>query len=264
MNLEFAMNTAIGKSFLRLVDIMHQLRKECPWDRQQTAESLRKYILEEAYEAVDTIDTKDWIRLRDELGDLMLQIVFQSEIAEENGYFSILSVLESINNKLVSRHPHVFGDKKVNTADDVEHNWEKIKIEKEKRKSLLSGIPDLAPALLRAQRLQEKASRVSFDWKKTSDVVTHLESELEELKIAIEHKNQEDIEEEMGDFLFTIVNLARFLEVSAEDALRQSNRKFIKRFGYIEASFNGDFEKMRNAGIKTLDRLWDEAKKKHG
>ena len=256
------MKSSIKESFSRLIDIMHQLRNECPWDRQQTAETLRKYILEEAYETVDTIDRKDWKKLQDELGDLLLQIVFQSEIAEENGHFSILSVIENINDKLISRHPHVFGNKNVNGAEEVEHNWEQIKINNENRKSLLAGIPESAPALLRSQRLQEKASRVSFDWEKTSDVVKQLDEDIEELKAAITKNDQKNVEEEVGDLFFTLVNLARFLNVSAEDALRQTNRKFISRFEYIEKAFGGDLSKMKEAGIEELDKLWHEAKTK--
>jgi MazG family protein len=256
------MNSSIDVKFSHLVEIMQQLRKECPWDQQQTPESLRKYILEEAYETVDTIDQKDWLKLKDELGDLLLQIIFQSVIAQEENKFSIDSVLDNLINKLISRHPHVFGDKKVSSAKDVEVNWEKIKIKKENRKSLLSGIPESAPALLRAQRLQEKASRVSFDWEKTRDVLDKLDEEVEELKNALEQRDKANTEEELGDLFFTLVNLSRFLNVSAEDALRLSNKKFVQRFEYVEKAFDGDYDKMRQAGLEILDKFWDQAKNK--
>jgi len=254
------MNSSLEEKFSKLVEIMQQLRKECPWDKQQTPESLRRYIIEEAYEAVDTIDQKDWQKLKDELGDLMLQIVFQSIIAQESDYFSIAAVLDNLNKKLISRHPHVFGDEKVQSAEEVEVNWEQIKLNKEGRKSLLSGIPESAPALLRAQRLQEKASRVSFDWDRTGDVLEKLDEEVNELKAAVTQNDKSNTEEEIGDLFFTLVNLSRFLNVSAEDALRAANRKFIERFEYIEKAFNDDYTKIKEAGLEKLDKLWDEAK----
>jgi len=256
------MNSSIDGKFSRLFEIMQKLRKECPWDHQQTAESLRKYILEEAYETVDTIDQKDWLKLKDELGDLLLQVIFQSVIAQEKNYFSLASVLDNLTNKLITRHPHVFGEKKVSTAKDVEVNWEQIKVKEEKRGSILLGVPEAAPALLRAQRLQEKASRVSFDWEKTTDVLEKLEEEISELKDAIAKDDRNNIEEEIGDIFFSLVNISRFLNVSAEDALRQSNKKFINRFKYIEEAFNGDYKKMKQAGLEILDKLWDDAKNK--
>ena len=183
------MNESLSNKFLSLVEIMKRLRLECPWDRQQTPESLRKYILEEAYEVVETIDHQDWEELGKELGDLLLQIIFQSVIAQESEYFSIESVIENINNKLIERHPHVFGEKKVNSAREVEVNWEHIKIKNLDKKSLLSGVPKSAPALLSAQRLQEKAARVSFDWNDILDVLNKLNEEIGELQQAIVKKN---------------------------------------------------------------------------
>ena len=256
------MNEALANKFLYLVEIMKRLRLECPWDRQQTPESLRKYILEEAYEVVETIDHQDWEELGKELGDLLLQIIFQSVIAQESDYFSIESVLENLNNKLIERHPHVFGDKKVNSAREVEINWERIKTKNKDKKSLLSGVPKSAPALLSAQRLQEKAGRVSFDWDDILDVLNKLNEEIGELQQAIVKKNTNNIEEEIGDTFFSLVNLCRFLNISAEDALRKSNEKFIRRFQYIESSFDYDYEKMKQAGLEALDRKWEDAKKK--
>jgi MazG family protein len=256
------MNESLSNKFLSLVEIMKRLRLECPWDRQQTPESLRKYILEEAYEVVETIDHQDWEELGKELGDLLLQIIFQSVIAQESEYFSIESVIENINNKLIERHPHIFGEKKVNSAREVEVNWEHIKIKNLDKKSLLSGVPKSAPALLSAQRLQEKAARVSFDWDDILDVLNKLNEEIGELQQAIVKKNTKYIEEEIGDTFFSLVNLSRFLNISAEDALRKSNEKFIRRFQYIENSYNHDYEKMKQAGLEALDKKWEEAKKR--
>lgn len=242
--------------FEQLVQIMKRLRRECPWDKEQTAESLRRFVLEEAYEVVDTIDRKKWQKLSEELGDLLLQIVFQAEIAEENKFFTLATVIENINKKLIERHPHVFEGRKVDSAHDVEQNWEQIKLKNEQRDSLLTGVPESAPALLRAQRIQEKASRVGFDWKQSAEVLEKIEEEIKELRQAIEKTDKQNMEEEMGDLLFSLVNLSRFLNISAEDALRISNNKFIHRFMKMEKIFNNDYHKMTQAGIQELDRLW--------
>ena len=256
------MNNILSDKFLALVETMSKLRKECPWDKKQTHQSLRKYILEEAYEVVESIDQEKWIELGEELGDLLLQILFQSVIAEETGNFSLLSVIDSINKKLVDRHPHVFGDKKADTAKEVETNWEHIKLKNEHRKSLLDGVPKIAPALLRAQRLQERAAKVSFDWDHLPDVIKKVEEELNELETAYKMNNRQDMEEEVGDLLFTMVNLSRFLEISAEDSLRKSNEKFVRRFKYMEEAFDNNYERMKKAGLKELDKKWEEAKKR--
>jgi MazG family protein len=241
---------------------MVKLRRECPWDKEQTQKSLRKYILEEAYEVVEALDKENWEDLEEELGDLLLQVVFQSVIAQETGKFTLETVIETLNQKLIERHPHVFGDKKVDSAKDVQVNWEKIKLKNNNRKSLLDGIPKTAPALLRAQRLQERAAKVSFDWNKLTDVVDKLDEELRELKLAINGNNQQEIEEEMGDIFFTLVNISRFLEITAEDSLRKSNEKFVRRFKYIEESFDNNYDQIRKAGLDELDQKWDEAKRK--
>jgi len=250
------------KLFEQLVKIMKRLRRECPWDKEQTLESLRRFVLEEAYEVVDTIDRRDWQELSEELGDLLLQIVFQSEIAEENKFFTLSTVIEGINQKLIERHPHVFDSKKVNSAREVEQNWERIKLKNENRDSLLAGIPESAPALLRAQRIQEKASRVGFDWKQSNEVLDKIEEEIRELRQAILQDDNQNIEEEMGDLLFSVVNLSRFLNISAEDALRASNKKFMRRFMKLEKKFKNDYDKMKQAGIQELDRLWEIIKAK--
>ena len=255
------MTKSAEKKFTELLNIMKRLRRECPWDKKQTAESLRQYLLEETYEVLESIDNRDWNELGKELGDLLLQIVFQSAIAEERGLFSIENVIENINKKLIERHPHVFAQKKVNSAEDVADNWEHIKMNSENRKSIIAGIPKKAPALLFAQRMQEKASKIGFDWEKVNSVIDKLDEEIKELKEALNEANKEKIQEEIGDTLFTIVNMARFLNLNAEDCLRITNAKFKKRFQYIENHYNGDINSMKKATLKELDDLWNKAKK---
>jgi tetrapyrrole methylase family protein/MazG family protein len=254
------MSRIAADEFQELVNIMKRLRKECPWDRAQTPQSLRQYILEEAFEVIETIDEENWSELGEELGDLLLQIVFQSEIAEERSHFTISDVIRHINNKMVNRHPHVFGEAQVKSEDDVADNWEHIKIHLEKRKSLLSGVPAAAPALLQAQRLQDKASRVGFDWDDINDVLNKVQEEIEEVRQAMAGGDKDEVNAEFGDLLFALVNSARFLDLNAEDALRMTNQKFIRRFSYIEEHFGQDFNKMKAAGLAELDRLWDKAK----
>lgn len=245
----------------RLLDIMHRLRAECPWDAKQTHESLRPYLLEEAYEVLESIESKDWNDLAGELGDLLLQIIFHCEIASEKERFDFADVVGLISKKLIERHPHVFGKKDLHSAEQVQENWEHSKIINEKRHSLLSGIPKSAPALLQARRLQEKAATVGFDWPEVKPVLEKIEEEIGELKEAVEQDHQPDIEDELGDLLFSIVNLSRHLKVNAEDALRQTNKKFIKRFQYIEKHFDGDPKSMKSRSLQTLDDLWEESKK---
>ena len=257
------MNQTVTKKFSQLVEIMHRLRKECPWDKKQTPQSLRQYILEESHEVIEAIDDEKWKELGEELGDLLLQIIFQSVIAEEDGRFSLENVLDNINKKMIERHPHVFGDKEVSSSRDVEKNWEHIKIKKENRDSLLGGVPKNAPALLRAQRLQEKASRVGFDWEEISGVFDKFQEEFEELKDAINKRNRDNIEEEIGDMFFSLVNISRFLNVVAEDSLRRSNEKFKNRFNYIENYYQKDYHKIKDAGIEELDKIWDKYKEEN-
>jgi len=250
------------KKISELLSIMEELRRSCPWDRAQTPQTLRQYILEEAYEVIQTIDEEQWDKLCEELGDLLLQIVFQCAIAEEQKRFRFSDVLQSVIDKMIDRHPHVFSDVEVNSADEVADNWEHIKVANENRTSVLSGIPEHAPALLRAQRLQEKAARVGFDWVEIDGVLTKVEEELAELKEAVEQNEKKAITEELGDFLFSTVNLCRFLNVVAEDALRLTNKKFVSRFQEIESRFDGNYEKMKNAGLQELDKIWEETKHK--
>ncbi len=248
--------------FTNLIDIMKRLRKECPWDRKQTPQTLRQYILEEAYETVEAIDEKNWMELKKELGDLLLQIVFQAEIGEERERFTLEEVVKNINDKLVRRHPHVFGDVKVKDAEEVKDNWEQIKVTQEDRKSLLEGVPKNLSALLRAQRLQDKAAHAGFDWENVSGVLEKIQEEISELEEAIQEKNPEEIENEVGDMLFSLVNLARFQKFSAEDALRKTINKFISRFQFIEQKLAERNGSITSSSLEEMDRLWEESKSK--
>ena len=226
--------------FQELVQIMARLRGKngCPWDRKQTHESIKPYLVEETYEVLEAIDEGDPSKLREELGDLALQIVFHAQMAEETGCFTIADVLRAINEKLVRRHPHVFGDVKADTAQEVLFNWEQIKKQEREqtlgRASALDGVPRELPALLRAHRLQEKASRVGFDWKEAHEVFQKVDEEISELRAAIAGKEPDRIEAELGDLLFSLVNLSRFIAVNPEEALRKTIARFIARFQYIE------------------------------
>jgi tetrapyrrole methylase family protein / MazG family protein len=252
--------------FVELVEIMARLRGEngCPWDREQTSESIKPYLVEETYEVLEAIDEQDPAKLKEELGDLMLQIVFHARMAEEAGAFSIGDVLASINDKLVRRHPHVFGDVKAETAQEVLFNWEQIK-QTERRQatgdaSLLDGVPRELPALLRAHRLQEKASRVGFDWQEAQEVFRKVEEELDELRAAMQGQAADRVEAELGDLLFALVNLSRFLAVNPEEALRKTIARFIARFRYIEEELARRGRSLRQASLEEMDALWAEAK----
>lgn len=252
--------------FEDLVEIMARLRAEngCPWDREQTPESIKPYLVEETYEVLEAIDEQDPVKLKEELGDLLLQVVFHAQMAEEAGAFTIGEVLAAINDKLTRRHPHVFGDVKAETAQEVLFNWEQIK-QSERRKargqaSLLDGVPRELPALLRAHRLQEKASRVGFDWREAQEVLRKVEEELAELRAAMEGQAAEKMEAELGDLLFALVNLSRFLAVNPEEALRKTIARFIGRFRYIEEALARRGRSLRQATLEEMDALWAEAK----
>jgi len=252
-------------NFPGLVRLMAKLRSKngCPWDREQTHKSLLPYLIEEAYEVVDTIEAGDDEKLKEELGDLLLQIIFHAQIAEEGGRFDIQEVIDHLNDKLKARHPHVFGKKKASSSEEVLRNWEHIKLssQKEKNKSVLSGIPRHLPALLKAYRIQEKVSRVDFDWKNTEDVFSKIEEEIDELKKASIKKIKKSlVEDEMGDILFSWANLARHLKINPEFALRRTIDKFVKRFNYIERQLKKRKIPLKEAGLPLLDSLWEEAK----
>ncbi|BAT71662.1 tetrapyrrole methylase family protein/MazG family protein [Thermosulfidibacter takaii ABI70S6] len=249
--------------FDRLVKIMHELRQKCPWDRKQTRESLKPYLIEEAYEVLDAIEKGDVEKLKEELGDLLLQVVFHAEIAKERNEFDIYDVIEFLCNKLIYRHPHVFGDVKVMDAEEVLRNWEKLKKqEKNYESSVLDGVPDQLPALIQAYRLQEKASKVGFDWENREDVEKKVEEEWQELLEAIRERDKKAIEEELGDVLFAIANLSRFLGVDPESALRGCNRRFKQRFQYIEKKLSQEGKSPEDVDLEYMDQLWEEAKEK--
>lgn len=250
------------KAFEKLIKIVADLRDPengCPWDMKQTAKSLVPNFIEELYEVVEAIEDEDDDALREELGDLMLHLVFQVQIASEEGVFGMEEVLEAINEKLVRRHPHIFGDAEADAANEVKMNWERIKkAEKKDRKSILDGVPRSMPALIQAWRLQEKAASVGFDWQELEPVCDKIAEEHGELMDALEKGDKAGIEEEMGDLIFSIVNLARKLEIDAEAALKSTNRKFYDRFQYIEAQYKD--KDMSEADLDELDTHWKEAK----
>ncbi len=251
--------------FEQLKRIMERLRgpSGCPWDREQTHLSLRPYLIEETYEVLDAIDTGDDRRLAEELGDLLLQIIFHSQIAQEDQRFDIEEVIAGIIGKLKRRHPHVFGDKQVTDSREVLKGWERIKhreAQKRKGASILDGVPRELPALLKAHRVQEKVSRVGFDWEHIDQVFAKVEEELAEFRAAYRNHQKEQVEEELGDIFFALVNLARFLETSPEDALRRTIDKFIARFKYVETTLQRQGLDLRQVDLEAMDALWDEAK----
>ncbi len=253
--------------FDQLVQVVATLRGEngCPWDRAQTHETLKSDLIEEAYEVIETIDAKDPKKLQEELGDLLMQVMLHAQIAKDGGDFSISDVIQSITDKLIRRHPHVFGDVTVNDTAEVLKNWEAIKRNEagyEERKSILDGIPNHLPSLLRAQKIQSKAARVGFDWDSVSDVLPKLEEEIKEIKESIAKGDSAEVEMEIGDLLFSVVNLCRFLDVQAEEALRKANRKFITRFQQMEAELERHGKTFKDYDLAGLDQIWNEAKSK--
>jgi len=253
----------IGEKFVELVEIMQKLRSEdgCPWDKEQTPESILPFFLEEAYEVIESVEEKDWKNLQEELGDILLHTVFQAKMAEEENRFTILDSLETINAKLTRRHPHVFGDRPVEEAKSAKKNWESEKHKEKNRESRLDGVPEALPSLIRAQRLQEKASYVGFEWDKIEEVWGKVHEEIVELKEAQSQGIIEHIEEEIGDVLFSIVNLSRFLKISSEDALRKTNKKFIARFKKIEAELQKRNRPIEDASLAEMDEIWEEVKR---
>ncbi len=251
----------VSKKFLELLTIMKKLRSPegCPWDKEQDMSSLKSYVIEEAYEVLEAIDNNSPQELKEELGDLLLQIVFLSELAEEKNFFSINDVITAIIEKMIRRHPHVFGDKNLKTSKEVITQWSEIKRD-EGKGSVLSGVPKHLPSLLQAHRLTEKASRVGFDWESLTEVIKKLDEELGEFRGALRGKDKKKIEEEIGDLLFSIVNVSRHLGISSEDALRKANKKFISRFQFIEESLEKGKKDIRKTPLKEMDRLWEEAK----
>lgn len=252
------MSTEAG--FTRLVTIMDELREKCPWDRKQTIQSLRQMTLEETYELTDAITDNDWKGIKEELGDLLLHIVFYSKIANEQQRFSIEDVISGISQKLIDRHPHIYGDVQVQNDEDVKRNWEKLKL-KEGKKSVLSGVPKTLPALIKAMRLQEKAKQVGFEWENKEQVWEKVKEEEAELQEAMMQNDQNKIEEEFGDLLFSLVNFARFLNVDAENALEITNKKFIQRFTQMEQKALSKGKNLNTMTLEEMDAIWNEIKR---
>ena len=252
----------IGEKFVELVEIMQKLRSEngCLWDKEQTPESILPFFLEEAYEVIESVEEKDWKNLQEEIGDILLHAVFQAKMAEEKNRFNILDSLETINTKLIRRHPHVFGDVPADVAKSAKQNWEAVKHKEKGRESRLDGVPVALPSLIRAQRLQEKASYVGFEWDKIEEVWEKVHEEILELKEAQSEGTFAHIEEEIGDVLFSIVNLSRFLKVSSEDALRKTNKKFITRFKKVEKELKKRNRPIEEASLAEMDEIWEQVK----
>lgn len=259
------------KEFDEFVTIMKRLRNECPWDREQTHDSIRHLLLEETYETLEAIDEKNYDELKKELGDLLLHVAFNSVIAEGDGHFDLKDVINAVNHKLITRHPHVFGETKVDGTKEVLKNWEHIKLQEAGRKSVLEGVPKNLPSLTRAYRIQEKSSKVGFDWDKSEDSFKKVEEELQEFKAEAESKKDEhgrlsdedrtNLEKELGDILFAIVNYARFFEINPENALRLTIEKYIKRFNFIESELNSRGKKITESDLNEMDSIWNESKK---
>ena len=246
-------------AFSRLLKIMDELREQCPWDQKQTFETLRQLTIEETYEMADAITDKDYPSLEGELGDLFLHLVFYSKIGSEQGLFDVESVLHKICDKLVYRHPHIYGDVEATDEETVKANWEKLKL-KEGKKSVLEGVPAALPALVKATRIQEKVKGIGFEFEKAADVWAKVQEELTELKVEIDH-NTDQIEAEFGDVLFSLVNYARFLKISPENALAKTNQKFIKRFQEMEQLLEKDGLLAQDQYLEKLDLYWERAKK---
>jgi MazG family protein len=250
----------LSKAFLRLVEIMDELREKCPWDRKQTIQTLRTLSIEELYELADAIIAEDWPGIREELGDLFLHLLFYARIAREQNRFSLVDVLEGISEKLIARHPHIYGDVIVHSEEDVKQNWEKLKL-REGKKSVLSGVPASLPAVVKAIRLQEKSRQVGFEWSNPGEVWEKVEEEKKELAEAVLSGNPSHMEEEFGDLMFSLINYARFLSIDAETALERTNRKFISRFTKMEEAVFLSGKQMTELSLAELDAIWNVVKK---
>lgn len=247
-------------AFSRLLAIMEELREKCPWDKKQTLQSLRHLTIEETYELGDAILDNDLNEVKNELGDLLLHIVFYSKIGSESGSFDIADVANAICEKLIHRHPHIYGDVVVTNEEEVKKNWEKLKL-KEGKKSVLEGVPRSLPAVVKASRIQEKVKSVGFDWEESNQVWAKVQEELEELQVEVKAGNHEKMEGEFGDVLFSIINYARFLNINPEDALERTNKKFIKRFQYLEGKAAELGKPLMDMSLAEMDIFWNEAKK---
>ena len=261
------MNPKTSTAFLRLVEIMDDLREKCPWDKKQTIQSLRQMTIEETYELADAITEEDWKGIKEELGDMLLHIVFYAKIGSEQKRFELDEVINGICEKLIARHPHIYSDVQVNDADDVKRNWEKLKL-KEGKKSVIEGVPKSLPSMVKAMRLQEKAKQVGFEWDNKEQVWEKVEEEMNELKEAIlslesgvlsqdKEKLQADVEEEFGDVVFSLINYARFLQVDAENALERTNKKFIHRFTQMEQQASQSGKSLNDMTLEEMDAIWN-------
>ena len=248
------------EAFDRLLTIMDELRSQCPWDKKQTMETLRPLTIEETYELADAILEQNLDEIKGELGDLILHIVFYAKIGSETNAFDIADVLNGICEKLIQRHPHIYGDVKVDNEEEVKQNWEKIKL-KEGKTSVLQGVPISLPALVKATRIQEKVAGVGFDWEEAQQVYEKVEEELQEFNAEVEAKNQDAIESEFGDVLFSLINYARFLNINPENALERTNKKFIKRFQYLEQQSKLKKRSLSDMSLSEMDVIWEEAKR---
>ncbi|HQS56685.1 MAG TPA: nucleoside triphosphate pyrophosphohydrolase [Sediminibacterium sp.] len=251
--------SSLSDSFLALVKIMDELREQCPWDKKQTIQTLRPLTIEETYELADAITDNDWKGVKEELGDIMLHLLFYAKIGSEQQQFTLQEVLEGISAKLIHRHPHIYGDVKVQDEEDVKRNWEKLKM-KEGKKSVLGGVPTSLPAIVKATRIQEKAKQVGFEWDNKEDVWKKVQEEMDELQEAIQTKSQEDVEEEFGDVLFSLANYARFLQVDAEGALEKTNKKFIRRFQEMESIALANGKDLSSMTLDEMDQIWNQVK----
>jgi len=251
--------TNLSESFLRLVSIMDELREKCPWDQKQTVDTLRHMTIEETYELADAITDKDWKGIKEELGDLLLHILFYSRIGKEQDRFTLEEVINGISEKLIIRHPHIYGDVKVNDEEDVKSNWEKLKL-KEGKTSILSGVPVSLPATVKAMRLQEKAKKVGFEWENKEQVWQKVEEEVGELHQAVATNDKDKIEDEFGDLIFSLINYARFLQLDAENALERTNKKFIHRFTQMEQQALNSGKDLNQMTLEEMDAIWNSIK----
>ncbi|HZI02017.1 MAG TPA: nucleoside triphosphate pyrophosphohydrolase [Flavisolibacter sp.] len=251
--------TDSGVAFERLLKIMDELREQCPWDKKQTIHTLRQMTLEEVYELTEAITEENWKGIKEELGDLLLHIVFYAKIGKEKNEFSIEEMIHAICEKLISRHPHIYGNVAVESDEDVKRNWEQIKL-KEGKSSILAGVPKALPSLIKAMRLQEKAKQVGFEWETKEQVWEKVEEEIKEMKEAIQDSNPSKVEEEFGDVLFSLVNYARFLKVDAENALELTNKKFLERFTAMEKMATERGQNLNTMNLMQMDSLWNEVK----
>ena len=251
--------SSLSNSFLRLVSIMDELREKCPWDRKQTVETLRHMTIEETYELADAITEKDWKGIKEELGDLLLHVLFYSRIGKEEQQFTLEEVINGIAEKLIIRHPHIYGDVKVSSDEDVKKNWENLKL-KQGKKSILSGVPVSLPSTVKAMRLQEKARQVGFEWENKDQVWQKVEEEINELHAAVEKDEGDKIEDEFGDLIFSLVNYARFLRIDAENALERTNKKFISRFTKMESEALKQSKRLDEMTLEEMDAIWNSIK----